>query len=319
MRLAIVVPCYNEEKVICESAKRLTHILHHLIESKKIAENSFILFVNDGSKDKTWPMIEELFAADKHIFGLSLALNRGHQNALLAGLMCAKDICDAAISIDADLQDDVNCIESMVDAHLAGFDIVYGVRSSRKSDTFFKRTTALAFYRLMSWLGAKSVYNHADYRLMSRRALQHLALYPERNLFLRGIIPTIGYKSTCVYYERHERFAGESKYPLRKMINFAIEGITSFSIKPIRFISSMGFLILFITLIMAIYTLVSFFMGDTVEGWASLMLSLWFLGSVLLIAIGIIGEYIGKIYIEVKQRPRYTIDTFLTLDHEEQA
>ena len=319
MRLAIVVPCYNEEKVICESAKRLTHILHHLIESKKIAENSFILFVNDGSKDKTWPMIEELFAADKHIFGLSLALNRGHQNALLAGLMCAKDICDAAISIDADLQDDVNCIESMVDAHLAGFDIVYGVRSSRKSDTFFKRTTALAFYRLMSWLGAKSVYNHADYRLMSRRALQHLALYPERNLFLRGIIPTIGYKSTCVYYERHERFAGESKYPLRKMINFAIEGFTSFSIKPIRFISSMGFLILFITLIMAIYTLVSFFMGDTVEGWASLMLSLWFLGSVLLIAIGIIGEYIGKIYIEVKQRPRYTIDTFLTHDHEEQA
>lgn len=317
MRLAIVVPCYNEEKVISESARRLTNVLHTLITNKKIEDNSFILFVNDGSKDNTWPMIEDLYTKDKHIFGLCLALNRGHQNALLAGLMCAKDICDAAISIDADLQDDVNCIESMVDAYLQGFDIVYGVRSSRKSDTFFKRTTALAFYRLMSWLGAKSVYNHADYRLMSRRALQHLALYPERNLFLRGIIPTIGYKSTCVYYKRNERFAGESKYPLRKMINFAIEGITSFSIKPIRLISSMGFLILFVTLIMAIYTLVSFFMGKTVEGWASLMLSLWFLGSVLLIAIGTIGEYIGKIYIEVKHRPRYTIETFLTHDHED--
>ncbi len=317
MRLAIVVPCYNEEKVLAESAKRLTGILQTLMEKKKVAENSFVLFVNDGSKDKTWSLIEELFRNDKHVFGLSLALNRGHQNALLAGLMSVKDICDAAVSIDADLQDDVDCIESMVDAYAQGFDIVYGVRSSRKSDTFFKRTTALAFYRLMSWLGAKSVYNHADYRLMSRRALQHLAEYPERNLFLRGIIPTIGYKSTSVYYERHERFAGESKYPLRKMVNFAIEGITSFSIKPIRLISSMGFLILFVTLIMAIYTLVAFFMGRTVEGWASLMLSLWFLGSVLLIAIGTIGEYIGKIYIEVKQRPRYNIETFLTHDHDD--
>ena len=236
--------------------------------------------------------------------------------ALLAGLMTVKDICDAAVSIDADLQDDVSAIESMVDAFTQGFDIVYGVRSSRKTDTFFKRTTALMFYRLMSGLGANSVYNHADYRLMSHRALQFLSEYPERNLFLRGIIPTIGYKTTCVYYERKERFAGVSKYPLRKMINFAIEGITSFSTRPIRLISSMGFLILFITLVMAIYTLVSFFIGRTVEGWTSLMLSFWFLGSVLLIAIGTIGEYIGKIYIEVKQRPRYNIETFLTHDHE---
>lgn len=316
MRLAIVVPCYNEEGVIEESARQLTRILKGLIDKDKISENSFILFVNDGSKDNTWPMIEELYKNDKHIFGLSLALNRGHQNALLAGLMTVRDICDATVSIDADLQDDVSAIESMVDAFTQGFDIVYGVRSSRKTDTFFKRTTALMFYRLMSGLGANSVYNHADYRLMSRRALQFLSEYPERNLFLRGIIPTIGYKTTCVYYERKERFAGVSKYPLRKMVNFAIEGITSFSTRPIRLISSMGFLILFITLIMAIYTLVSFFIGRTVEGWTSLMLSFWFLGSVLLIAIGTIGEYIGKIYIEVKQRPRYNIETFLTHDHE---
>ena len=311
MRLSIVVPCYNEEHVIEESARQLVQVLDTLIQKGKAAANSFILFVNDGSSDKTWSIIETLHRNDRHINGLSLAINCGHQNALLAGLMSVKDICDAAISIDADLQDDISVIENMVDAYQQGFDIVYGVRSSRKTDSFFKRATALMFYRLMTWLGAKSIYNHADYRLMSQRSLQHLANYPERNLFLRGIIPTIGYRTTSVYYNRLERFAGKSKYPLRKMLNFAIDGITSFSVKPIRIISTMGFLILFVTLIMAGYTLISFFLGNTVEGWASLMLSLWFLGSVILTAIGTIGEYIGKIYIEVKQRPRYNIETLL--------
>lgn len=311
MRLSIVVPCYNEEHVIEESARQLVQVLDTLIQKGKAAANSFILFVNDGSSDKTWSIIETLHRNDRHINGLSLAINCGHQNALLAGLMSVKDMCDAAMSIDADLQDDISVIENMVDAYRQGFDIVYGVRSSRKTDSFFKRATALMFYRLMTWLGAKSIYNHADYRLMSQRSLQHLANYPERNLFLRGIIPTIGYRTTSVYYNRLERFAGKSKYPLRKMLNFAIDGITSFSVKPIRIISTMGFFILFVTLIMAGYTLISFFLGNTVEGWASLMLSLWFLGSVILIAIGTIGEYIGKIYIEVKQRPRYNIETLL--------
>ncbi len=316
MRLAIVVPCYNEECVIEESAKRLRSVIDSLINKNKISTDSYILFVNDGSRDNTWAIIEKLYDADKHIFGLNLAANRGHQNALLAGLMAVKDICDISVSIDADLQDDISAIEPMVDSYNQGFDIVYGVRNSRKTDTFFKRTSALLFYRTMSWLGANSVYNHADYRLMSRRAMQFLATYPERNLFLRGIIPTIGYRTTSVYYDRLERYAGVSKYPFKKMLNFAIDGITSFSVKPIRIISTLGFLSLLITLIMAGYILVSFFCGNTVEGWTSLMLSLWFIGSILLIAIGTIGEYIGKIYIEVKQRPRYNIETFLTHDHE---
>ena len=316
MKLSIVVPCYNEEKVVEETARRLRAVLDALVEKRKIASDSFILFVNDGSRDATWSIIERLYAADPHICGLSLAQNSGHQNALMAGLATVTERCDAAVSIDADLQDDTAVIEDMVDAFAAGADIVYGVRRTRKSDTFFKRTTAQAFYRLMSWLGVRTVYNHADFRLMSRRALRQLAEYPERNLFLRGIIPTIGYKTATVFYDRHERFAGESKYPLFKMFNFAIDGITSFSVKPIRLIASMGFIILFITLIMAGYTLVSFFCGETVEGWASLMLSLWFLGSVILIAIGTIGEYIGKIYVEVKRRPRYNVETFLHHDDE---
>lgn len=316
MKLSIVVPCYNEEKVVEETARRLRGVLDALVEKRKIASDSFILFVNDGSRDATWSLIERLYAADPHICGLSLAQNSGHQNALMAGLAAVTERCDAAVSIDADLQDDTAVIEDMVDAFAAGADIVYGVRRTRKSDTFFKRTTAQAFYRLMSWLGVRTVYNHADFRLMSRRALRQLAEYPERNLFLRGIIPTIGYKTATVFYDRHERFAGESKYPLFKMLNFAIDGITSFSVKPIRLIASMGFIILFITLIMAGYTLVSFFCGETVEGWASLMLSLWFLGSVILIAIGTIGEYIGKIYVEVKRRPRYNVETFLHHDDE---
>lgn len=316
MKLSIVVPCYNEEKVVEETARRLRGVLDALVEKRKIASDSFILFVNDGSRDATWSLIERLYAADPHICGLSLAQNSGHQNALMAGLAAVTERCDAAVSIDADLQDDTAVIEDMVDAFAAGADIVYGVRRTRKSDTFFKRTTAQAFYRLMSWLGVRTVYNHADFRLMSRRALRQLAEYPERNLFLRGIIPTIGYKTATVFYDRHERFAGESKYPLFKMLNFAIDGITSFSVKPIRLIASMGFIILFITLIMAGYTLVSFFCGETVEGWTSLMLSLWFLGSVILIAIGTIGEYIGKIYVEVKRRPRYNVETFLHHDDE---
>ena len=316
MKLSIVVPCYNEEKVVEETARRLRGILDALVEKRKIASDSFILFVNDGSRDATWSIIERLYAADPHICGLSLAQNSGHQNALMAGLATVTERCDAAVSIDADLQDDTAVIEDMVDAFAAGADIVYGVRRTRKSDTFFKRTTAQAFYRLMSWLGVRTVYNHADFRLMSRRALRQLAEYPERNLFLRGIIPTIGYKTATVFYDRHERFAGESKYPLFKMLNFAIDGITSFSVKPIRLIASMGFIILFITLIMAGYTLVSFFCGETVEGWTSLMLSLWFLGSVILIAIGTIGEYIGKIYVEVKRRPRYNVEAFLHHDDE---
>ena len=314
--LYLVLPCYNEEAVLPVSIPMFLEKLEEMLFHGKIDQESRILLVDDGSRDRTWELICQMAEKDCRCIGIRQSRNRGHQNALLAGLMTVKDICDAAVSIDADLQDDVSAIESMVDAFTQGFDIVYGVRSSRKTDTFFKRTTALMFYRLMSGLGANSVYNHADYRLMSHRALQFLSEYPERNLFLRGIIPTIGYKTTCVYYERKERFAGVSKYPLRKMINFAIEGITSFSTRPIRLISSMGFLILFITLVMAIYTLVSFFIGRTVEGWTSLMLSFWFLGSVLLIAIGTIGEYIGKIYIEVKQRPRYNIETFLTHDHE---
>lgn len=316
MKLSIVVPCYNEEKVVEETSRRLRGVLDALVEKRKIASDSFILFVNDGSRDATWSLIERLYAADPHICGLSLAQNSGHQNALMAGLAAVTERCDAAVSIDADLQDDTAVIEDMVDAFAAGADIVYGVRRTRKSDTFFKRTTAQAFYRLMSWLGVRTVYNHADFRLMSRRALRQLAEYPERNLFLRGIIPTIGYKTATVFYDRHERFAGESKYPLFKMLNFAIDGITSFSVKPIRLIASMGFIILFITLIMAGYTLVSFFCGKTVEGWTSLMLSLWFLGSVILIAIGTIGEYIGKIYVEVKRRPRYNVETFLHHDDE---
>ena len=316
MKLSIVVPCYNEEKVVEETARRLRAVLDALVEKRKIASDSFILFVNDGSCDATWSIIERLYAADPHIYGLSLAQNSGHQNALMAGLATVTERCDAAVSIDADLQDDIAVIENMVDAFAAGADIVYGVRRTRKSDTFFKRTTAQAFYRLMSLFGVRTVYNHADFRLMSRRALRQLAEYPERNLFLRGIIPTIGYKTATVFYDRHERFAGESKYPLFKMLNFAIDGITSFSVKPIRLISSMGFIILFITLIMAGYTLVSFFCGETVEGWTSLMLSLWFLGSVILIAIGTIGEYIGKIYVEVKRRPRYNVEAFLHHDDE---
>lgn len=311
MRLSIVVPCYNEEPVLQETTPRLSAVLDSLVEKRKISSDSFILYVNDGSRDKTWAIIESLHDANSYVKGLNLAGNVGHQNALMAGLMTAKGYADALVSIDADLQDDVSVIEEMVDRYKEGYDIVYGVRSSRDSDTFFKKNTALAFYKLMSWLGVKSVYNHADFRLMSRRAVEQLGNYKERNLFLRGIVPLIGYETTSVYYRRSERFAGESKYPLSKMFNFAIDGITSFSVKPLRLIASLGFLFLLCSLVAVVYTLYVYFNGETVAGWASLMLSVWFLGSLILIAIGIVGEYIGKIYLEVKERPRYNIEKFL--------
>lgn len=311
MRLSIVVPCYNEEPVLQETTARLSAVLDALVRRQKISPDSFILYVNDGSRDKTWTIIESLHDTNSYVKGLNLAGNVGHQNALMAGLMTAKGYADALVSIDADLQDDVSVIEEMVDRYKEGYDIVYGVRSSRDSDTFFKKNTALAFYKLMSWLGVKSVYNHADYRLMSRRAVEQLGNYKERNLFLRGIVPLIGYETTSVYYRRSERFAGESKYPLSKMFNFAIDGITSFSVKPLRLIASLGFLFLLCSLMAVVYTLYVYFNGETVAGWASLMLSVWFLGSLILIAIGIVGEYIGKIYLEVKERPRYNIEKFL--------
>lgn len=312
MILSIVVPCYNESEVIKETSRRLISVLEGLIKKEMISPDSFILFVNDGSRDNTWELIRKLYKESKYVYGVNLAGNVGHQNALMAGLTVAKDMSDLAISIDADLQDDISVIEEMVKKYEEGFDIVYGVRKSRQKDTFFKRTTALCFYKLMTGLGVKSVYNHADYRLMSKRALEQLMKFRERNLFLRGIVPLIGYNTTCVYYDRHERFAGESKYPLSKMLNFAIDGITSFSVKPVRLIFGAGVFFLIMTFCAFIYTLYSYLTGDIVAGWASLMLSVWFIGALVLISIGIIGEYIGKIYIEVKDRPRYNIETILT-------
>ncbi|MEG1684595.1 MAG: glycosyltransferase family 2 protein [Bacteroides sp.] len=311
MILSIVVPCYNETEVLHETSARLTNLLNRLVDAGKVSPNSFVLFVNDGSRDNTWELIKELYRDNKHVYGLNLAGNVGHQNALMAGLMTAKEMSDIIISIDADLQDDVEVIEQMVDKYSEGFDIVYGVRSSRKTDTFFKRNSALAFYKLMKGLGVNSVYNHADYRLMSKRAVEQLSCFKERNLFLRGIVPLIGYNTTSVYYERSERFAGDSKYPIRKMINFAIDGITSFSVKPVRMIAATGLIILFLSLLGFIYVLYVLFTGGAVAGWASTILSIWFIGSIILISIGVVGEYIGKIYIEVKERPRYNIETLL--------
>ncbi len=307
----MVVPCYNEEEVLDETTKRLTEKLHHLIEEGKISDKSRILYVNDGSKDQTWPIISRLHGEYDIVSGLNLSRNRGHQNAVLAGLMYAKDHCDAAISMDADLQDDINAIDEMVDKFHQGIDVVYGVRSSRKKDSFFKKFTAEGFYKMMKWMGVDIVFNHADYRLMSKRVLQQLEHYKEVNLFLRGIVPLIGYPSDCVYYERHERFAGESKYPLKKMLSFAFDGITSFSVKPIRFILSLGLLIFLVSVGILIYSIVRHFMGETVLGWSSLMVSIWALGGLQLLAIGIIGEYIGKMYLETKERPRFAIQDIL--------
>ena len=306
--LAIVVPCYNEEEVLEDSATKLCGALTNLIINKKISNDSYILFVDDGSKDATWAKIEEAHARNKYVKGLKLAGNVGHQNALLAGLMYVKDKCDAAVSIDADLQDDINVIEEMSDKWDNGCDIVYGVRSSRESDTFFKRTTAQGFYKVMKAMGVKSVYNHADFRLMSRRAIEGLSEYKERNLFLRGIVPTIGYNTDCVYYERKERMAGESKYPLKKMLSFAFDGITSFSTKPMTFIMGLGIWMIIFAVIMGIYSLIRHGQGNVVTGWTSLWLAMWFIGGIITFSIGLVGEYIGKIYIEVNERPRYIIE-----------
>ena len=310
-RLYIVVPCYNEEEVLPETARRLRGKMSALMEAGKITPGSHVLFVNDGSRDRTWAIIRELHQADPLFSGLDLSRNRGHQNALLAGLMTVRDRCDMAISMDADLQDDIGAVDEMVDKYLDGCDIVYGVRSSRETDTFFKRFTAESFYRLMNLLGANVVFNHADYRLLSRRALEGLSEFKEVNLFLRGIVPMIGYRSDTVEYERGERFAGESKYPLKKMVSFAMEGITSLSTKPIRYITLLGFLIFLVSIAMLIYSVVRWAMGDTIIGWASVICSVWAIGGLILLSLGVIGEYIGKIYLETKGRPRFLIRELL--------
>ena len=309
--LYIVVPCYNEEAVLPETARRLGEKLAALRAEGKIGAESRVLFVNDGSRDRTWDIIQELHREDPVFSGVNLTRNRGHQNALLAGLMTARDRCDMAISMDADLQDDVDAVDAMVDKFHAGCEIVYGVRSARKKDTFFKRFTAEGFYRVMNFLGAETVFNHADYRLMSRRALEGLSQFKEVNLFLRGIVPMIGYNTGTVEYERGERFAGESKYPLKKMLSFAMEGITSLSTKPIRYITALGCLVFLVAVIMLIYSIVRWAMGETVLGWASIICSIWAIGGLILLSLGVIGEYIGKIYLETKGRPRFLIQDVL--------
>ncbi len=309
--LYLVVPCYNEEEVLPETTKRLIIKYANLIESKRISPLSRIVYVNDGSKDKTWSIIEEIVNSNEYFHGLKLSRNKGHQNALLAGLMYAKTKADIVISMDADLQDDIDAIDRFIDANDKGFDVVYGVRSARKTDTFFKKTSAEMFYKLMKILGADIVYNHADYRLMSRRALDGLSEFDEANLFLRGIVPLIGYPSTIVEYERNERFLGESKYPLKKMLNFAFDGITSFSVKPIRMISVVGFFVFSVSILIMMYFFYAYFAGKTVAGWATTVISIWALGGLQLLAIGIIGEYIAKTYIETKQRPKYIIESII--------
>lgn len=311
MTLYLVIPCYNEQEVLHETARQLKEKMESLKSRNMISDKSRIVFVNDGSKDNTWQIIEELHQSDSIFRGIKLSRNKGHQNALMAGLMTVKNECDAAISLDADLQDDINAIDAMVEKFSEGCDIVYGVRSARKTDTFFKKFTAESFYKIMEKMGVEVTYNHADYRLMSKRALDALEQFKEVNLFLRGIVPMIGYKTDCVYYERKERFAGESKYPLKKMIAFAMEGITSLSIKPIGMITALGVGIFTISIIMLIYFLVRHFIGQTVEGWTSLAVSVWAIGGLQLLAIGIIGEYIGKIYLETKARPKFIIEKYL--------
>ncbi len=313
--LYIVVPCYNEQEVLPETSKRLQDKINQLITENKIKKNSRIMFVNDGSKDDTWEIICSLCRRTPVFSGVNLSRNRGHQNALLAGIATAVKHCDMVVTMDADLQDDINAIDRMIDAFYAGNDIVYGVRSSRKKDTAFKRGTAHFFYKFMSFLGADIVYDHADYRLLSKRAAENLLEFEEVNLFLRGIVPMIGFQSTKVEYERGERFAGKSKYPLSKMIAFAFEGITSLSVKPIRMITMGGLFICIISLIMLIKSFVDYFNGNVVPGWASIMVSIWVLGGLQIFAIGIIGEYIGKTYLETKKRPKYIIESVI-LDKE---
>ena len=312
--LYIVVPCYNEEEVLHETTKRLKEKLNKLIKNKKINKDSKVLYVNDGSKDNTWAIIEEINKNDKMFTGISLSRNRGHQNALVAGLLTAKEHADIIISMDADLQDDINAIDEMIEKNNNGCDIVYGVRNKREKDSWFKRTTAEGFYKFMKIMGVDVVFNHADYRLTSKRVLDNFADYHEVNLFLRGIFPLIGFKSDIVYYERNERFAGVSKYPLKKMLNFAWDGITSFSVKPIRMVLNIGIIMFVISIIMLIYALTVKILGNTVSGWTFIICSIWMIAGVQMLSLGIIGEYIGKIYSETKARPRFIIDKDLSND-----
>ncbi len=305
--LYIVIPCYNEQEVLPMTAPLFREKLRQLSEAGRISADSRILFVNDGSKDDTWDIIQKLSEGDEHFQGLSLSRNRGHQNALLAGLMEAKDLCDMTISIDCDGQDDINAMDSMVEEFLNGAEIVYGVRSSRKTDTFFKRTSAQMFYKLLNVMGAETVYNHADYRLVSVRVLKEFANFKEVNIYLRGMFPMVGFKSTCVYYERNERLAGKSHYPLGKMLALAFNGITSVSVKPIRIITTLGVVISCLSLVLIIYALISWIAGRAVAGWTSNLIVVALLGGIQLISLGVIGEYVGKIFLEVKQRPRFII------------
>lgn len=309
--LYVVIPCYNEEDVLLETQQRLTNKLKKMIEEGSISEKSRIVFVDDGSKDHTWEIIRDLYETNPYVMGIKSSRNRGHQNTLLEGLMTVKADCDMAVSMDADLQDDIEVLDEFVRKYYEGCDIVYGVRSARKTDTWFKRVTAEGFYKIMGIMGVNIVYNHADYRLMSRRALDELENFKEVNLFLRGIVPMIGFKTDVVEYERNERFAGESKYPLKKMISFAIDGMTSLSIKPIRFITTMGMLLFVISVVLLVYYLIGYCMGKTIQGWVTLVISIWGIGGLELLAIGVIGEYIGKIYLETKKRPRYIVDEYL--------
>lgn len=305
--LYIVIPCYNEEQVLPITCSMFLEKIKSLVQKEKISDESRILFVNDGSKDKTWEIIKQLAKEDFHYKGISQSRNRGHQNAVLAGLMEAKDVCDITISIDCDGQDDINAMDAMVDAYLDGCEIVYGVRSRRDTDTFFKRYTAEGFYKVMNWMGAEVVFNHADYRLVSSRVLQEFANYKEVNIFLRGMFPLVGFKSTSVYYERHERIAGESHYPLSKMLALAFDGITSLSVKPLHLITGLGCGIAVLSFIGVIWSVIVALTGHSVAGWASMTSIVCFIGGVQLICLGVLGEYIGKIYMEVKHRPRYII------------
>lgn len=305
--LYIVIPCYNEEEVLPITSKLFLEKIHQLVSAGKITDDSRVLFVNDGSKDRTWEIVQQLAAEDKHYIGICQSRNRGHQNAVLAGLMEAKDRCDITISIDCDGQDDINAMDDMVEEYLNGCEVVYGVRSKRETDTFFKRFTAEGFYKFLNWMGAEVVYNHADYRLISSRVLQEFQNFKEVNIFLRGMIPLVGFKSTSVYYERAERIAGESHYPLKKMLALAFDGITSLSVKPIRMITSFGLLVAVLSFIGIIWAVVGTFLGHTVAGWSSMICIVCFIGGIQMLCLGIIGEYIGKIYLETKHRPRYII------------
>ena len=309
--LYLVIPCYNEEEMLPITTIELTKKMNDLIKRKSISNDSKVLYVNDGSKDNTWNIIKETNKKNKLFQGLKLSKNKGHQNALLSGLMYSKDYCDISISMDADLQDDINVMDDMIKKYNAGADVVYGVRSSRKKDTFFKKFTAEFFYKLMNVMGVEVVFNHADCRLMSKRALEGLSEFKEVNLFLRGIVPQIGYKTDIAYYERNERVAGDSKYPLKKMLAFAIDGITSFSIKPLRIITSIGFIILLLSFVVLVYSVIMKLIGNTVSGWTFIVCSIWLIGGIQTLCLGVIGEYIGKIYKETKARPRYIIECVL--------